>query len=62
MTRLERWERAETLGLRPPPEASTYKMHLTINEAIVFQVRQILLTKEGSEKEEYVQCVLYGEV
>lgn len=45
MTRLERWERAETLGLRPPPE-----------------VRQILLTKEGSEKEEYVQCVLYGEV
>ncbi|KAL4078692.1 DNA polymerase delta, subunit 4-domain-containing protein [Scleroderma yunnanense] len=45
MTRLERWERAETLGLKPPPE-----------------VRQILLTKEGIEKEEYVQCVLYGEV
>lgn len=45
MTRLERWERAETLGLNPPPE-----------------VRQILLTKEGVEKEEYAQCVLYGEV
>ncbi|KAG6334261.1 hypothetical protein ID866_4818 [Astraeus odoratus] len=45
MTRLERWERAETLGLNPPSE-----------------VRHILLTKEGIEKEEYAQCVLYGEV
>ncbi|KAI6041233.1 DNA polymerase delta, subunit 4-domain-containing protein [Pisolithus marmoratus] len=45
MTRLERWERAEALGLSPPPE-----------------IRQILLTKEGTEKEEYAQCVLYGEV
>jgi len=62
MTRLERWERAETLGLRPPPEASTYQIHITIHDAIVFQVRQILLTTEGSEKEEYTQCVLYGEV
>lgn len=45
MTRLERWERAEALGLNPPPE-----------------VRQILSTKEGMEKEEYAQCVLFGEV
>ncbi|KIK79157.1 hypothetical protein PAXRUDRAFT_834233 [Paxillus rubicundulus Ve08.2h10] len=26
------------------------------------EVREILLTKEGTEKEEYAQCVLYGEV
>ncbi|KAI6113104.1 DNA polymerase delta, subunit 4-domain-containing protein [Pisolithus croceorrhizus] len=45
MTRLERWERAEALGLNPPPE-----------------IRHILSTKEGMEKEEYVQCVLFGEV
>ncbi|KIJ65492.1 hypothetical protein HYDPIDRAFT_174934 [Hydnomerulius pinastri MD-312] len=45
MTRLERWERAESFGLNPPLE-----------------VREILLTKEGIEKDEYAQCVLYGEV
>ncbi|KAH7919887.1 hypothetical protein BV22DRAFT_1040503 [Leucogyrophana mollusca] len=45
MTRLERWERAESYGLNPPPE-----------------VRDILLTKEGIEQDEYAQCVLYGEV
>ncbi|KAF9224077.1 hypothetical protein BS17DRAFT_703709, partial [Gyrodon lividus] len=43
MTRLERWERAEAVGLDPP-------------------VREILLTKEGIEKDEYAQCVLHGEV
>ncbi|CCM01366.1 uncharacterized protein FIBRA_03416 [Fibroporia radiculosa] len=45
VTRLERWERAETLGLKPPPE-----------------VKEILLTKEGSEDARYSECVFYGEV
>ncbi|OAX40323.1 hypothetical protein K503DRAFT_864718 [Rhizopogon vinicolor AM-OR11-026] len=45
MTRLERWERAASLGLGPPQE-----------------VRDILLTREGVGKDEYSQCVLYGEV
>ncbi|KAG2042759.1 DNA polymerase delta, subunit 4-domain-containing protein [Suillus americanus] len=45
MSRLERWERAASLGLSPPDE-----------------VRHILLTGEGIDKDEYSQCVLYGEV
>jgi DNA polymerase delta subunit 4 len=45
MSRIERWERAASLGLNPPDE-----------------VRNILLTKEGVEKDEYSQSVLYGEV
>ncbi|THH00604.1 hypothetical protein EW026_g1941 [Hermanssonia centrifuga] len=45
VTRLERWERAEALGLDPPSE-----------------VKDILLTKEGSEQDEFSQCVFYGEV
>ncbi|KAG2137740.1 DNA polymerase delta, subunit 4-domain-containing protein [Suillus cothurnatus] len=45
MSRIERWERAASLGLNPPDE-----------------VRHILLTKEGVEKDEYSQSVLYGEV
>ncbi|GBE86735.1 predicted protein [Sparassis crispa] len=45
VTRLQRWERAEALGLNPPPE-----------------VKEILLTKEGSDDERYSECVFYGEV
>ncbi|KZV70847.1 hypothetical protein PENSPDRAFT_651150, partial [Peniophora sp. CONT] len=42
VTRLQRWERAQALGLDPPPEIS-----------------DILNTKEGTEKDELAQCVLY---
>ncbi|KAA1470165.1 hypothetical protein DENSPDRAFT_835901 [Dentipellis sp. KUC8613] len=45
VSRLERWERAEALGLDPPSE-----------------VRDILVTKEGLEDDQYAQCVFYGEV
>ena len=62
MTRLERWQRAESLGLEPPPEASTFWIHVFMHDAIVFQVQHILLTKEGTEKDEYAQGVLHGEV
>ncbi|KAI0737340.1 DNA polymerase delta, subunit 4-domain-containing protein [Daedaleopsis nitida] len=45
ISRLQRWERAQALGLNPPPE-----------------VKEILMTKEGSTEEEYTQSVFYGEV
>jgi len=45
VTRLERWERAEALGLNPPPE-----------------VKEILLTKEGTDDDRYSECVFHGEV
>ena len=41
LTRLERWERANTLGLKPP-----------------FEVREILLTKDGNGRNEYRLNVL----
>jgi len=43
--RLQRWERADALGLNPPPE-----------------VKEILLSKQGLEKDEYAQNVFYGEI
>ncbi|KZT67334.1 hypothetical protein DAEQUDRAFT_396188 [Daedalea quercina L-15889] len=45
VTRLERWNRAEALGLSPPPE-----------------VKEILLTKEGSENPRFSECIFHGEV
>ncbi|KZT07235.1 uncharacterized protein LAESUDRAFT_758641 [Laetiporus sulphureus 93-53] len=45
VTRLQRWQRAEMLGLKPPPE-----------------IKEILLTKEGSEEPRYRECVFFGEV
>ncbi|KAH9832550.1 DNA polymerase delta, subunit 4-domain-containing protein [Rhodofomes roseus] len=45
VTRLERWNRAEALGLNPPPE-----------------VKEILLTKAGSEDTRFTECVFHGEV
>ncbi|CDO69701.1 hypothetical protein BN946_scf184851.g89 [Trametes cinnabarina] len=45
MSRIDRWERAQALGLDPPPE-----------------VKEILLTKEGSTDEQYTQSVFHGEV
>ncbi|KAI0701136.1 DNA polymerase delta, subunit 4-domain-containing protein [Cerioporus squamosus] len=45
VSRLERWERAQALGLSPPPE-----------------VKEILLTEEGSTDTQYTQSVFYGEV
>ncbi|RPD57253.1 hypothetical protein L226DRAFT_536598 [Lentinus tigrinus ALCF2SS1-7] len=45
VSRLERWERAHSLGLNPPPE-----------------VKEILLTEEGSADTQYTQSVFYGEV
>ncbi|KAI0923510.1 hypothetical protein AcV5_009032 [Taiwanofungus camphoratus] len=45
VTRLQRWERAEALGLNPPPE-----------------VKEILLTREGSDDKRFSQCVFYDEV
>jgi len=43
--RLQRWERADALGLNPPSE-----------------VKEILLSKQGLEKDEYAQNVFYGEI
>ncbi|RDX51399.1 hypothetical protein OH76DRAFT_1401731 [Lentinus brumalis] len=45
VSRLDRWERAQALGLSPPPE-----------------VKEILLTKEGSTDTQYTQSVFHGEV
>ncbi|KAI0351351.1 hypothetical protein OH77DRAFT_1429900, partial [Trametes cingulata] len=45
ISRLDRWERAEALGLNPPPE-----------------VKEILMTKEGSTDEQFSQSVFHGEV
>ena len=61
MTRLERWERAEAFGLDPPVEVSPSRP-LPAQTQTSSQVRDILLTKEGTEKAEYAQCVLHGEV
>ena len=58
MTRLERWERAEALGLNPPVEVCP-NFSLFAQVPTCFQVRDILLTKEGVEN---AQCVLHGEV
>ncbi|KAI9067919.1 hypothetical protein FKP32DRAFT_1754791 [Trametes sanguinea] len=44
ISRLDRWERAQALGLNPPPE-----------------VKEILLTKEGSTDEQFSQSVFHGE-
>ncbi|TFK48395.1 hypothetical protein OE88DRAFT_1664167 [Heliocybe sulcata] len=44
VTRLERWERAQALGLNPPPE-----------------VREILLTKQGQEEDQFRETVFHGE-
>ncbi|TFK48387.1 hypothetical protein OE88DRAFT_1664154 [Heliocybe sulcata] len=44
VTRLERWERAQALGLNPPPE-----------------VREILLTKQGQEEDQFRETAFYGE-
>ncbi|KAI0364674.1 hypothetical protein BV20DRAFT_974151 [Pilatotrama ljubarskyi] len=45
ISRLDRWERAEALGLNPPPE-----------------VKEILMTQEGSTDEQFSQSVFHGEV
>ncbi|EPT02957.1 hypothetical protein FOMPIDRAFT_1142917 [Fomitopsis schrenkii] len=49
VTRLERWNRAEALGLSPPPEACRL-------------VKEILMTKEGSDNPRFTECVFNGEV
>ncbi|KAH9057458.1 DNA polymerase delta, subunit 4-domain-containing protein [Lactarius vividus] len=49
VTRMERWERASALGLDPPVEESP-------------AVREILMTKEGSEDARLIQNALYDEV
>ncbi|KAH9958817.1 DNA polymerase delta, subunit 4-domain-containing protein, partial [Russula dissimulans] len=53
VTRLERWERAAALGLNPPAEESP---------AELLRVRDILMTKEGSEDPRLKQNVLHDEV
>ncbi|KAI0640715.1 DNA polymerase delta, subunit 4-domain-containing protein [Trametes meyenii] len=45
VSRIDRWERADALGLNPPPE-----------------VKEILMTQEGSSDEQFSQSVFYGEV
>jgi DNA polymerase delta subunit 4 len=64
MSRLERWERAASFGLNPPDEVCPCTPSRTnINTLLLLdQVRHILLTREGVDKDEYSQCVLYGEV
>ncbi|KAI6023945.1 hypothetical protein BKA83DRAFT_679686 [Pisolithus microcarpus] len=63
MTRLERWERAEGFGSQPTSRGEHQTPAIrTHADSPVYQVRQILSTKEGMEKEEYAQCVLFGEV
>jgi DNA polymerase delta subunit 4 len=64
MSRIERWERAASLGLNPPDEVRARALsHFNMNTYLhCEQVRHILLTKEGVEKDEYSQSVLYGEV
>jgi DNA polymerase delta subunit 4 len=66
VTRLERWERAAALGLNPPLEGSPAKL-TSFSEIVDLswvspQVREILMSKEGSEDSRLVQCVLYDEV
>ncbi|KAF5379649.1 hypothetical protein D9757_009233 [Collybiopsis confluens] len=44
VSRMDRWERAEALGLHPPPE-----------------IRDILMTRQGSEDSAYAQCVFFDQ-
>lgn len=64
VSRLERWERAQALGLNPPPEVRqpflSHDRHLNLHPLL--QVKEILSTKEGSIDTQYTQSVFYGEV
>jgi DNA polymerase delta subunit 4 len=64
MTRLERWERAESFGLNPPNEVRFIVM-LHLQHALIphrLQVYEILMTKQGQVLDEYKQSVFHGEV
>ena len=66
VTRLERWDRADALGLNPPLEGSPAVLPI-FSESVDLsyvspQVREILMSKEGSEDSRLVHSVLYDEV
>ena len=64
MTRLERWERAESLDLNPPKEVR-YVCMVNKTTSLIFrglQVYEILMTKQGQTLQEYKQSVFHGEV
>ena len=65
MTRLQRWERADALGLNPPIEVRVTRSSpslASIYSGSVPQVKEILMTKEATEKSDLAQCVFYGDV
>lgn len=66
MTRLERWERAQALGLNPPPEVGCLFICIHFNTSYDLfsssQVREILLTEQGQTDAEIAHSVFYGRV
>ena len=68
ITRLERWKRAEEWGLEPPVEVSMFipddSRRLTISSNFcslyLIQVRDILLTQEGTADDSYKETVFHG--
>jgi len=64
MTRVERWERADALGLSPPKEVSLQFalscLYMLTSSSL--QIYEILLTKQGLTLDEYKHSVFTGEV
>lgn len=58
---MQRWERAEALGLHPPPEVRVYP-EILLNSYIRLQVQEILMTQEGSEETDLKECVFFDDV
>jgi DNA polymerase delta subunit 4 len=62
VSRLERWERANILGLNPPVAVChDVVLNLTLFDCLL-KVREILSTRQGSEDVSYSQSVFTGEV
>ena len=61
---MQRWKRANALGLDPPIEVCLFFASPPSTGRLrrIVQVFEILSTKEGHEDQEYVQNVLYGEL
>lgn len=63
--RLDRWERAQALGLNPPKEVFDLYPSLFLRDVLssmLLQVYDILNTKQGSTLDEYSQSVFHDQV
>lgn len=62
MTRLQRWERADALGLNPPLAVSTLYALINALSHFHMQVKEILLDEQAKEGTTLRECVFFGEV